>query len=218
MYDDDRDLPDVPPDAGAEQRAGGRFNLLIRPAKLTFPEGREYVCVLRDVSPGGCKARVFHLLPTEGTMTLELNNGDRYPVERVWEREEKAGVWSIGMRFRDAIPVEYLLNEDGRFRKRPVRVRLPLSAVLVVGGEAIPVELRDLSQQGAQLGCEAWVAVDQQVRLEVPGLAPIVAKVRWRRPPGVGLVFEQTFRLDDFARLVARLQESGSAGIDARCA
>ena len=213
MHDDERDLPNAPPALPGEQRTGARFNLLIRPAKLAFPEGREYVCILRDVSPGGCKARIFHPLPPEGAMVLELGNGDRYPVERVWEREDH-----IGMRFRDAVPMEYLLNEDGRYRKRPVRVRLSLPALIIAGREAIAAEVRDLSQQGAQLACEAHLAVDQQVRLEIAGLTPIVAKVRWRRVPTVGLVFEQTFRLDDFARLVARLQERGAAGLDTRCA
>ncbi|MBC2664642.1 PilZ domain-containing protein [Novosphingobium flavum] len=213
MHEDERDLPDGSPAGAGEQRSGSRFNLLIRPAKLAFADGQEFLCVLRDVSPGGCKARLFHELPEEGPVTLELGNGDRYPVERVWEREEH-----IGLRFREAVPVEYLLNEEGRFRKRPVRVRLAIAATLVAGREEIPVELRDLSQQGAQLGCDVQLAVDQQVRLEIPGLAPIVSKVRWRRAAGIGLVFEQTFRLDEFARLIARLQARGVAGPDSRCA
>jgi hypothetical protein len=216
MYDDDSPGSAPHPPAAADQRAGQRFNLLIRPAKLAFADNHEFVCVLRDVSPGGCKARIFHPLPPEGAMILELCNGDRYPVERVWESEDQAGAWHIGLRFRDAVPVEYLLNEDGRFRKRPVRIRLALPALIVAGREAIAGELRDLSQQGAQLTCEAHLAVDQQVRLEIAGLSPIVAKVRWRRPPAVGLVFEQTFRLDDFARLVARLQQGGESGLKSR--
>lgn len=212
MPDDDFTPPDdfTP---GGDQRAVPRFNLLIRPAKLLVVGEGEYLCVLRDVSPAGCKARIFHPLPADGAMILELGNGDRYAVERVWERDDH-----IGMRFCEPIPVEYLLNEDGRYRKRPVRIRMNLRALIVSGRDAIPAEIRDLSQQGAQMVCDAHLAVDQQVRLEISGLTPIIAKVRWRRSPAVGLVFEQTFRLDDFARLVAKLQTNASAGPDSRCA
>lgn len=212
MQDQDRAIADARA-AGDEQRAGPRFNLLIRPAKLVFADGGEYLCVLRDVSPGGCKARIFHPLPPEGAMVLELGNGDRYQADRAWERDDH-----VGLSFREQVPVEYLLNEDGRYRKRPVRLRLKLPALIIAGREAIRADLQDLSQQGAQLTCDSHLAVDQQVRLEIAGLAPIVSKVRWRRPPAVGLVFEQTFRLDDFARLAAKLQASGSAGPDSRCA
>ena len=185
----------------AEQRGGARFNLLIRPAKLVG-EGGEYLCVLRDVSDGGCKVRVFHRVPIDGAMMLELGNGDRYPVERAWERDDH-----IGLRFRTPVPVEYLLNDQGIHRKRPVRLRIELPALIIAGRDAFPAEVRDLSQQGACLHCESHLAADQQIRLEVEGLPPIVAKGRWRRPPLIGLVFEQTFRLDEFARIGEALQD-----------
>jgi len=213
MFDEDR-APRHPaagpgPVNHAPDRRAARTNLLIRPAKLIGADG-EYLCVLRDVSEGGCKVRLFHSLPAAGISQLELGNGDRYAAERVWERDDHAG-----LRFLEPVPVRHLISEEGRFRKRPVRLRLALPALLVAGRDALPGVLRDLSQQGAQLECAARLAVDQQVRLEVPGLAPIIAKVRWRRETapgtmGIGLVFEQTFRLDDLARIALRLQQGGT--------
>jgi hypothetical protein len=183
-----------------EQRGSARCNLLIRPAKLITSMG-EYLCVMRDVSPGGCKVRVFHPIASPPQMVLELGNGDRYEVERVWERDGHAG-----FRFRAAVPVEYLLNETGPFRKRPVRVRVQQPALIVSGREAAAGMLLDISQQGARVACEAGLAQDQQVRLEIAGLPAIVAKIRWRRSGAVGLVFETTFKLDELALVVARLQ------------
>ena len=197
MFDEDRIHSPWPV---ADQRGAARVNMLIRPAKL-ITRGGEFLCVLRDVSNGGCKVRLFHPLPHPGAMVLELGNGDRYEVEAVWERDDHAG-----LRFTRPVPVEYVVNEEGPYRKRPVRLRLSLPALLVAGREAIPVMLRDLSQQGAQIACEARLAVDQTVRLEIDSVPSIVAKVRWRRADSLGLVFEQTFRLDEFARLAARLQ------------
>lgn len=185
---------------GGELRAAPRFSLLIRTAKLTGPTG-EYMCVVRDVSATGIKVRTFHPLPTIRELTLEMPNGDRYPVERVWESDGHAG-----FRFTAPIPVEYLLHDEGQYRKRPLRLRMELPAVLSAGGITSPAHVRDLSQQGARIESAAFVAIDQQVRLEIPGLSEVYAKVRWRRHPAAGLVFEQTFRLDEFARLAAKLQ------------
>lgn len=186
-------------DAGAELRAAPRVGLLIRPAKLIAPSG-EYLCVLRDASATGIKVRCFHPLPAQA-MVLELGNGDRYEVERVWEQGDHAG-----LRFRQPIPVEYLIKETGPYPKRPVRLRLTLTALLVSGRDVLRVVIHDLSQQGARIECAEALALDRRFRLEIPGLAPIVAKVRWRRRPAAGLVFDETFRLEDFARLAFKLQ------------
>jgi len=188
------------PVVAVEQRDGARCNLLIRPAKLITAAG-EFLCVLRDVSPGGCKVRLFHPVAAPAHMTLELGNGDRYAVERVWERDGHAG-----FRFEAPIPVEYVLNEDGPFRKRPVRLRITRPAVIVAGRDAYPGTLLDLSQQGARVACEAALARDQRVRLEIAGVPAIVSTVRWCRSGATGLVFEQTFKLDELARVVASLQ------------
>ncbi|MBA3056001.1 MAG: PilZ domain-containing protein [Sphingomonadales bacterium] len=188
--------------SGGEHRTLPRYNLLIRPPKLVTECG-EFLCILRDVSPGGFKARLFHQLGPQARMVLELGNGDRYDVERVWVRDSFAG-----FRFVTPIPVEYVLNEEGPFRKRPVRLNVNLEARVIAGLKALPVVVRDLSQQGARVECESQLALDQQVRLEVARLSPIIAKVRWRRPGSVGLIFEQTFKLDELARVAATLQSA----------
>lgn len=183
----------------ADLRGAPRVGLLIRPAKLIAPSG-EYLCVLRDASATGVKVRCFHPLPAQAMM-LELGNGDRYEVDRMWERDDHAG-----LRFRQSVPVEYLIKETGPYPKRPVRLRLTLSALLVSGRDVIRVLIQDLSQQGARLECSEPLALGRLFRLEIPGVPPIAAKVRWRRSPAAGLVFEDTFRLEDFARLAFRLQ------------
>jgi len=183
----------------ADLRAAPRVSLLIRPAKLIAPSG-EYLCVLRDASVTGVKVRCFHPLPAQA-MVLELGNGDRYEVERMWEQDDHAG-----LRFRQPAPVEYLIKETGPYPKRPVRLRLTLSALLVADRDVLRVIIHDLSQQGARIECPESLALDRRFRLEIPGLSPIVSKVRWRRLPAAGLVFEETFRLEDFARLAFRLQ------------
>jgi hypothetical protein len=75
---------------GAEMRGAQRFTLLIRTAKLVCESG-EFICVVRDVSETGVRVRLFHDLPVDRRMALELGNGEVYFIEKVWERDSLAG-------------------------------------------------------------------------------------------------------------------------------
>ncbi|MFM6931087.1 MAG: PilZ domain-containing protein [Novosphingobium sp.] len=185
---------------GLEKREEQRLVLLLRPAKVICRSG-EYLCILRDVASRGARLRLFHPLPHEALIVLELGNGDRYDIEKMWERGDQAGFV-----FSRAAAVEHLIEERSRYRKRQVRARLTLDMTLTAGGKAYPAVLRNISQQGGRLECEAPLAIEQRVSLTARGLPQIDAKVRWHKGKGVGLVFEQTFKLDQLARLLFDLQ------------
>ncbi len=185
---------------GLEKREEQRLVLLLRPAKVICRNG-EYLCILRDVATRGARLRLFHPLPNEALMVLELGNGDRYDIEKMWERGDQAGFV-----FTEAAAVEHLIEERSRYRKRQVRARLTLDVKLTAGGRDYPAILRNISQQGGSLECEAPLAIEQRVSLSARGLPQLDAKVRWRKGKAVGLVFEQTFKLDQLARLLFDLQ------------
>lgn len=190
---------DVP--SGAELRVAPRYALLIRTAKI-IADGREFLCIIRDASTTGLKVRLFTALPHAHDMTVELTTGDRFPVALVWQADEHAG-----LRFLEEIEIERLLDETrGAFPKRQVRLQILVSGVLHSGGEAVPVTFRNLSQQGACLECDKWLLMNELVRIETGVTAPIYAKVRWRSHPRYGVIFEQTFKLDELARISAPLQ------------
>ena len=184
-----------------EQRAAARFTLLIRTAKLISPAG-EYLCVVRDVSSEGLKARLFHPLPRGEGLSIELASGERHPIERIWEEGE-----ITGFRFAAPVALERLLADapDGR-KKRSVRLSLALPAAIVAGGRRIDASFRDISQHGASIACDEYLAMDERVRVDCDWLPALDARVRWRRRPHYGLIFEQTFRFDELARLTAPLQ------------
>ncbi|MFN9375472.1 MAG: PilZ domain-containing protein, partial [Novosphingobium sp.] len=73
-----------------ELRAAPCISLMLRAAKLVRPAG-EFLCILRDVSATGLKARLFHALPQDGPLALELGTGERHPIEPVWERDRHVG-------------------------------------------------------------------------------------------------------------------------------
>ena len=184
-----------------EQRATARFTLLIRTAKLIGRSG-EYLCVVRDVSSEGLKARLFPPLPRGDALSIELASGERHPLERIWEEGE-----ITGFRFTAPVAIERLLADapDGR-KKRSVRLSLAIPAVVMAHGRRLDASFRDISQHGASIACDEYLAMDERVRVDCDWLPELTARVRWRRRPHYGLIFEQTFRFDELARLTAPLQ------------
>ena len=185
-----------------ERRAGPRVMLLIRPAKIVTADG-EYICVIRDVSANGASVRMFHALPPCDKAVLYTEAGHAIEVEQVWVNGSNAG-----FRFAEPVDVALLLADHGRFPKRKLRLDIELPAVVsLLDGEHDAV-VRNLSQQGARIECGRRMAIEQIVRLRAEDLPEVRAKVRWRRGYEYGLVFEDTFMLDEFAALAARLQVS----------
>jgi hypothetical protein len=183
-----------------DQRTAARFTLLIRTAKLLTSRG-EFLCVVRDASSIGVSVRLFHELPGDPRMLLEMPNGDRHEIAVVWKREGAAG-----FRFSQPIDTRRIIEGGGRFARRPVRLRLQVPAHLSFHGRSFDAVVRDLSQQGAKIECSERLALEQKLRLEAESLPPIQAKVRWRRGAEYGLVFEDTFQFAELAQLANELQ------------
>ena len=189
--------------ASADQRAAPRFTLLIRAAKLVTREG-EFLCVIRDASESGISMRIFHPLPRCDGMILELQNGDRYGVELVWQEEDRAG-----FRFNIEADINRIIESPSRFAKRPVRLNIGAAAEIEAMGRAEHAVFQDISQQGAKLACSRSFAIDERVKLRADGMPEIFAKIRWRREGTCGLVFEETFQYGELARIARRLQRRG---------
>lgn len=190
---------------GEEQRIAPRFTLLIRAAKLVSAQG-EFVCVIRDVSETGVSVRLFHGLPSCKDYALHMPAGAVYEITRVWHKGNEAG-----FTFASSVEVAKLVNESTEYPKRGLRLALcfPVTVSMLAGQFDALIE--NFSQQGARLTCDRLLAIDQNVRIQIPasgGGKPreVRAKVRWRRDQQYGVVFDDTFTLGDFARLAARLQ------------
>ncbi|WP_454598173.1 PilZ domain-containing protein [Qipengyuania sp. SM2507] len=184
----------------ADQRAARRYTSLIRAAKLVSAHG-EFVCVIRDVSSLGISLRMFHDVPTDETMGLELQNGDTFELRKV-----RANGREASFTFEDKVNVERLIRETWNFPKRQLRLNLtvPLTITSLTGkSEAITA---NLSQQGASIECDARFALDQTVRLEGKQMPELRAKVRWRKANCYGVVFDNTFTLREFGILAAKTQ------------
>ena len=183
-----------------ERRNAPRFTLLIRAAKLTSPVG-EFLCVVRDASEMGVSVRLFHAIPGDIPLTLELPNGDRHAIDRVWEEDGKAG-----FSFRGPVDLERILENRSGFAKRPVRVNLEVACELLVGIRRVDATILNLSQQGAQIRTAEKLSLLQRVTIKAEGMPEVAGKVRWRKGDIYGLSFEDTFQ---FAQLAALAFELG---------
>jgi hypothetical protein len=183
----------------ADLRDAPRYSLMLRVAKLACPVG-EIPCIVRDISATGVRLRLFSEDDIGEHLFLELANGRRFAMRRMWQRDGHAG-----FRFAEAIDVESFVSEHGEFPKRAIRLKLSRPATVTFNGEAIEATLCDLSQQGAQIECPMHLAIAQRLALNVAGMPERRAVVRWRRNGAYGLVFEETFTLEELARLAFRL-------------
>lgn len=185
-----------------DMRGAQRFTLLIRTAKLVCESG-EYACIIRDVSETGVRLRLFHDLPADTRMALELANGEFYFIERVWERDGHAG-----FRFSAPVDVQAFIAEVSPYPKRQLRLRLQVAALLSAGDQTSAATVQDLSAQGARVESGRYLALGQRVKLSGGGLPAIMAKVCWRKGSDYGLAFEQVFTLEALAVLAAELQSA----------
>lgn len=189
-----------------EQRAAPRLTLLIRPAKLTTPEG-EFICVIRDVSETGVSVRLFHTPPSGSSASLETETGQVIQMEQVWIRDREAGY-----RFAKPIDVDALINEKGRYGKRKLRLGIEMPVTLGTQGQEYDAMIKNMSQFGALIECDARLAIQQIVCLKARHLSEVQAKVLWRREKRFGLIFENTFTMAEFAHLAATLQSPSLLG------
>ena len=186
--------------ADADLRAARRYTPLIRTAKITGPAG-EFLCVVSDISATGVSVRLFHALPRDLALKLEMPNGDQLAIEPVWQQDGRAG-----FRFASPVNLTRVLAGHSQWPKRPIRLNLDMAATLSGLAGRFDATIRNISLQGAQVECPARLAIDQRLRLSSKVLPEIVTKVRWRNGTFYGLVFDDTFQFADLARAAALAQ------------
>jgi hypothetical protein len=189
------------PESGSELRSAPRVSLMLRAAKLVSPAG-EFLCILRDVSATGLKARLFHPVPPGEPIMLELGNGARYPLEPVWTEDDH-----VGFQFCNGpVDLTELVDEASHFPKRQLRLKLALPITVATPAGLMEGVLHDLSQHGALIEVDHFLALRQIVKLGSADFPDRHARVRWRNGKAHGLVFHEGFRMDELALLVERLQ------------
>ncbi len=181
-----------------------RAKTLFLAAKLITKQG-EFVCVLRDVSNSGVLVRLFHKIPDEQQIALELPSGRHFEIRLL-----KIAGNEAEFQFVEEVDATTLIGEATDYPKRPLRVGVCFPIQIGVRDERWDGVVENISQQGARFECEGLFAIDRTVQLagieDAKGLISVAAKVRWRRDTCYGVVFDNTLSMGELAKLCVRLQ------------
>lgn len=173
-----------------DNRAHQRHLTIMRVAKFVY-NGREGLGVVRNLSASGMKIDAYLAIEVGQPLTVSLTDGHHLDATVIWQQDN-----SVGIKFDQPASVEQLLAIPVKAERgkavRPPRVAAGHSALLRWSNAApAKVEIADLSQRGAKILTTAPLKVNNDVSLELAGLPPLAATIRWTRPGSAGLAFHQ---------------------------
>jgi len=174
--------------APAERRGDQRHLTILRVGKM-IAGGVQELCLIRNISSGGLKARVYTPKAVGQTVIVELKSNQEIAGTVQWIAGN-----DIGIRFHERIDVEAMLANDeltGGMRPRPPRLHLSTLAILRLRSELWGIGICDISQRGAKIEIDQTLAVGDEVVIVVGDFRPLNAVVRWCRGGVAGVEFKQ---------------------------
>ena len=194
-----------PQNAGSSEtnhklREKNRFALLIRSAKLKCELG-EFLCIVRDVSEGGVKLRLFHPLPPCDAFQIELSSRQSFEIQPVWTKGDLSG-----FSFASTVDVAEFISERSQFPKRALRLELNAPAIVRTSAGAFSATICDLSREGARIETQVALALEQKVTLEAAHFTSRVGTIRWRKTPTYGVALQNLLSFESLALTAARMQ------------
>lgn len=196
----------IPIEAGkplSDSRSHRRHLTIMRVAKFVC-EGREGLGVVRNLSASGMKIDTYAAMEIGQPITVSLNDGQHLSGIIVWQQGD-----SIGIKFDRLASVAELLAIPVRAARgknaRPPRITADQTGLLrLVRKVPIKVDIADLSQRGAKILTDAKLTVHDNVTLELAGLKPLDATVRWARPGEAGLAFHNVLAIKAIMEWLSR--------------
>lgn len=192
-------LSDAPPSAESDRRDGQRHMTLYRVGSILIEDRRE-LCLIKNISAGGMMIRLYCSIAVGAAVTVELKSGQPIKGKIGWTRDQNAGI-----AFEEPIDVIDVLsaNMDGP-RPRMPRIEVDSFATLRDGANVFRVRVRDISQGGVKIACDAIPMPGSDVILGLPGLEPLPGIACWSDGGFTGITFN---RLIPLGELVSWLQQ-----------
>ena len=178
---------------------------------LLHAGGANDICVVKNISPNGLSARVYRKLAIGDQVEIEFRSGELLAGSIVWEHESE-----VGLEFPEPVDVAAVLasrwtTETNKRRALP-RIVVECRGQLSNGLRSMDVELRDISQGGANLEAETQIADLGKVQLLLPDLPPIAGVVRWISGTKIGVSFNECLAFEQLALWIqARREGLGQA-------
>ena len=97
-----------------------------------------------------------------------------------------------------------VVEAEGFQCSREPRHRLMRRAITAIAGDPVELRLSNISSMGTMVECPVAVSPGQQMTLDIVGVGPVVAVVRWAQTGKFGLQFAEPF---DLARLAPKREK-----------
>ena len=99
------------------------------------------------------------------------------------------------------------VEADGFAFTREPRHRLMRRAIALIDGESVELRLRNISSMGALVECNVPLAPASELTIDIVGVGPVRALVRWAQSGKFGVQFEREF---DLGRLAPKQEKPAS--------
>lgn len=183
---------------GEDRRDGKRHMTLFRVGAIMIGDQRE-LCLIKNISAGGMKVRVYCDVAVETPIRIELKCGEPICGKVTWVNGDNMGVC-----FDEPIDVLDILatNEHGP-RPRMPRIEIDCPVTLYDEGQRLEARAIDISQGGLKVVCADPLHSDADIAVALPGMAPEAGVVKWLGDDCAGITFN---RLLPLATLIGWLQ------------
>lgn len=179
-----------------ERRQAERYTTTMRVGTMKTERGRE-LCLVRNISCGGLRARVYGDVPVGTHAEIELKSGQSVAGEVIWAEDDQ-----IGLRFDRPVDVADVLSTataaaEGQ-RSRLPRIEIRRFATVRCGVRVLRGETVNLSQGGVKLSLPAMQMPPEEgaaVVVAIAGLDPVPGTVRWSRAGEAGVEFNSLIPL-----------------------
>ncbi|MFM9977344.1 MAG: PilZ domain-containing protein [Sphingomonadaceae bacterium] len=199
-------------DVGDHKPRAARLTTILLVARMSIGQ-RDDLCRVRNISVGGMRIETLASVEVGQAIDVELKNGVSVRAEVMWVRDAAAGV-----RFEAPVDIAEVLAPAGKTRAaagertmRSPRLSAQCPVELRQNGRALPADLINISQGGAQVRAAERLRLDDDVVVAIPGLDVRMAVVRWAKDNVIGLGFIEKLRFKELAEWLAGPDRFGPA-------
>ncbi len=180
--------------AAPEARDEPRYRTVMQSARL-IGEGRQTLCVVRDISETGMKARLFGDVRAGERVCVEFKGGRKVMARVQWVDERFAGFL-----FDDRIDLRLIFAiAYPDYSYRSPRLEIDALAQVSFGRVRAPMAILDISVGGAKLLGGDALLVGEKVGIEIDGLAKRDGTVMWKDGQQAGIEFDSHIGVDRLA-------------------
>ena len=196
------DSPPLPAGDG-ERREGERHMTLYRVGSILIEDRRE-LCLIKNISAGGMKIRLYCAIDVEAPVTVELKSGQPVRGRISWTRDHNAGIT-----FDQPVDViDILSSAMDAPRPRMPRIETHCHATLREGANMLRVRVCDISQGGVKVECQTILPHGADVIVTLPGLDPQPGLACWIDGGFIGVTFNRLLPLGELVSWLQAQRES----------